>query len=236
MKKRKRNKRKRVLFKLSLFCILITLVCTIKNRKENNIVVLSDSMDVKIISNGKGNDNTKIGLVEIENTEDEEAEEEFEHIEELDICEKEITNELIESVEEQEEIVESNTPSPIEESKEDEAVAINVESSTESTTENITFEVTFYTSLNEENGYGAITASGKELGDTMLLASNIYPFDTVIYLEGFGELEVQDRGGKEFNSSNRLDIYIPRNQGESDAEYKKRVTEYGRRSVSGKIL
>lgn len=211
----RRNKGKKILFKLSLVCILLTLVHTIKNREESNFIVLSDSMNVEIISNRKIDN-----ITQIKNTENDE--DDFK-------CTKEVTTK-------QREIVSTNTSSFTTENKKDEIGTIDSKYSTESTSENITFEITFYTSLNEENGYGGITASGKKLGDTMVLASNVYPFGTIIYLEGFGELEVQDRGGVEFDSENRLDVYIPRQSGESDAEYKKRVIEYGRRSVSGKIL
>lgn len=98
------------------------------------------------------------------------------------------------------------------------------------------FEITFYTSSKEENGSHNITASGEKLGNEMLLASNVYPFGTVIYLEGYGELIVKDRGGKEFNSYNRVDVYIPINKGESYSDYKKRALEYGRKIVKGKVI
>lgn len=99
-----------------------------------------------------------------------------------------------------------------------------------------TFELTFYTSLNEENGWGPVTATGTPLADKMLLASNVYKAGTKIYLEGFGILTVEDTGGGSFNNPNRLDVYIPRNSGESDKDYYKRVNGYGRLHVEGYIV
>lgn len=98
------------------------------------------------------------------------------------------------------------------------------------------FEITFYTSVDCENGFGPITSTGEPLADTMLLASNVYDIGTKIYLEGLGELEVKDRGGSEMNSSHRLDVYIPRQIGESDYEYRKRAFSYGRQTVQGYII
>ena len=100
----------------------------------------------------------------------------------------------------------------------------------------INFELTFYTSLDCEEGYGAITSTGEPLADKMLLASNVYDIGTQIYIENYGVLEVQDRGGSEMDIANRLDIYLPRQQGESDAEYKNRALQYGRQTAKGYII
>ena len=98
-----------------------------------------------------------------------------------------------------------------------------------------TFIVTFYTSLNCENGYGSVNCRGQELAPGMV-ASNVYPLGTEIDLGSMGTVVVADRGGKDFNNSDRLDMLIPRNYGESDSHYYRRVNKMGKRKVTGKIL
>lgn len=99
----------------------------------------------------------------------------------------------------------------------------------------VEFILTFYTSLNSENGYGAITCRGESLVDGMV-ASNYYSLGTIIDLGRFGEVIVADRGGSHFNTNNRLDVLITRNYGESDSQYYRRVNNMGRQVVKGKIL
>lgn len=99
----------------------------------------------------------------------------------------------------------------------------------------IDFILTFYTSLNCENGYGAVTCRGENLVEG-IVASNYYPLGTIINLDKYGEVIVADRGSKNFNSNNRLDVYIPREYGESEYQYYKRVNKMGKQKVKGKIL
>lgn len=96
------------------------------------------------------------------------------------------------------------------------------------------FELTFYTDLPSANGGYTMTASQTKPRDGVI-ASNYYPFGTKIEING-KVYTVEDRGGKEFNSSNRLDVLIERNPGESDSQYHKRVHNMGRKQVVGKIL
>lgn len=82
---------------------------------------------------------------------------------------------------------------------------VNLSNATE-----MSMEITAYTGAKNEGGNES--ASGKTLEHGMI-ASNVYPFGTKFYLIGInglddGIFEVQDRGGNEFNSSNRLDIYM----------------------------
>lgn len=98
----------------------------------------------------------------------------------------------------------------------------------------IDFYVTYYTDLPEENGGWSITASG-EAYRYGVVANNVHPMYTNIYLEGLGNFQVLDRGGSEFYASNRLDIFIPRKSGESDSQYKSRVNGMGRRVYKGYI-
>lgn len=97
------------------------------------------------------------------------------------------------------------------------------------------FELTYYTSLNCENGHGAITCTGKPLRKG-ICANNIYPLGTIIRLEDGKEFVVADRGGNSFNDETRLDVFIERYDYESDDEYKKRVNDMGRTKIKGVII
>lgn len=95
----------------------------------------------------------------------------------------------------------------------------------------IEMTLTFYGDGADENGgYAGITASGESLTPGMV-ASNAYPFGTKFSFNG-QIFTVKDRGGSHFNSSNRLDVYVPRKSGESNSDYKKRLMQYGRRTVT----
>jgi len=99
------------------------------------------------------------------------------------------------------------------------------------------FILTFYTSLNSENSSaGAVTCQNKPLirGG---VANNVIPQNTKIYLEGYGQVIVNDKGSsKYFSKSNRLDVFIEREEGESDKQYLRRVNDYGVQKVQGYIL
>ena len=97
--------------------------------------------------------------------------------------------------------------------------------------------LTFYTSLNSENSSaGAVTCQNKPLTPGGV-ANNVIPLNTSIYLEGYGQVIVNDRGSdKYFGVDYRLDVYIPREPGESDRQYSKRVNSYGIQKVQGYIL
>ena len=69
-----------------------------------------------------------------------------------------------------------------------------------------------------------------------VVASNVYSFYTRIYLEGYGTMTVLDRGGSDFNSQNRLDVFIPRNSGESNTQYYNRVNAMGRPTTQGYVI
>ena len=85
-------------------------------------------------------------------------------------------------------------------------------------------------SIYENGGYAGRDAQGNKLvGGTV--ASNVYPFGTTFVFEG-RTFTVRDRGGSNFNSYNRLDVFVPRLQGESNAAYKARISHYGVRTVT----
>lgn len=102
--------------------------------------------------------------------------------------------------------------------------------------EEYTFEISFYSDLNYENGYGNLTANGETLKSGMV-ANNFLPFDTKVFIEGYGTKRVTDRGSeKYFTDVTKFDVFVPRNTGESDKEYYKRVNNLGRKKVKGFIL
>lgn len=103
---------------------------------------------------------------------------------------------------------------------------------------NITeFKVSFYTALPSENGGHSLMANGEPVANARnVVASNYYPIGTKIYLEGWGTMTVKDRGGSHFDDPRRLDILVPRKEGESDSQYKARAMQLGRQTLSGYIV
>jgi len=99
-----------------------------------------------------------------------------------------------------------------------------------------TFTCTFYSGLVEENSSeGDIGSQGVRLYDGCV-ASNVIPYGSKINLEGYGNMEVLDSGGDNFDSSNRLDIYVSRENGESDDDYSNRVMRMGKVKIRGSIV
>ena len=87
--------------------------------------------------------------------------------------------------------------------------------------------------MNSENGFGAITSQGKKLSRGGV-ANNVIPQNTQIYLEGYGQVIVNDKGSnKHFSVDSRLDVFIEREQGESDREYTRRISKMGVQKVKG---
>ena len=102
----------------------------------------------------------------------------------------------------------------------------------------VVWEVTYYTDLPEENSYeyGGVNATGEPLAKGMV-ANNQLALGTKIYVEGYGLKTVEDRGSKRhFSKTNRIDIFIPRKNGESDEAYYKRVNKLGRDKLKGYIF
>ena len=95
----------------------------------------------------------------------------------------------------------------------------------------IQMTLTFYGDFAHENGgYAGIDAQGNKLV-AGTVASNVYSFGTQFHFNG-QVYTVRDRGGRNFNSSNRLDVFVPRKSGESDSAYAKRIKQYGRKTVT----
>lgn len=99
-----------------------------------------------------------------------------------------------------------------------------------------TFEISFYSDLNCENGWGNITAYGETLSDGMI-ANNFLSKNTMVYFDGYGTKRVADTGSDEyFNAVNKADVFVPRQSGEDDDQYFRRVNSMGRKHVKGYIL
>lgn len=100
----------------------------------------------------------------------------------------------------------------------------------------IEFTLSFYTSLTKENSSaGGITCEMIPLREPMV-ANNVLPLNTIINLEGYGEVIVKDHGSYRFDNPNRLDVFVARNEGESDRRYYKRVNRMGIQKVKGYII
>jgi 3D (Asp-Asp-Asp) domain-containing protein len=99
------------------------------------------------------------------------------------------------------------------------------------------FILTFYTSLESENSSaGPVTCQNKPLARGGV-ANNVIPQNTKIYLDGYGQVTVNDKGSDEyFGVDNRLDVFIEREPGESDIQYSERVKSYGVLKVRGYIV
>lgn len=104
--------------------------------------------------------------------------------------------------------------------------------------------VTFYTSLASENGgFAGKTANNGNLVVGSLSAPKDIPFGTTFIIDGLPEdtktntFVVDDRGGaiKWINSNTmKLDVYVPRKQGEKDKAYYSRVNNLGVYRVTAK--
>lgn len=126
-------------------------------------------------------------------------------------------NETGRGIVEQEIVVEQipqETPKPIAEEKPNRGVKREV-----------FMEVTAYTAAEDECGrptsdpnYGK-TASGKRVARGMCAAGPGIPFGTRLYIEGIGEVVVEDRGGAISNS--HIDVYV---------ETKSEANKIGRRA------
>ena len=99
------------------------------------------------------------------------------------------------------------------------------------------FVLTFYTSLESENSSaGGVTCQNKRLSRGGV-ANNVIPQNTKLYLEGYGQVVVNDKGSnKHFSVDNRLDVFIEREYGENDRQYAHRVNSYGVQKVHGYIV
>lgn len=124
----------------------------------------------------------------------------------------------------------------------------NIEEVEEEKYKEIRIECTYYTSLASCNSNDlGITASGKKL-NTMTIAvprkvgskKPMYPFGTKIYIEGIGDRLVEDTGNPKYlkvkeDGTVIIDVYVPRNKGETDSQYRRRVLNMGRFTTTAKV-
>jgi len=99
------------------------------------------------------------------------------------------------------------------------------------------FIVTFYTGLDEENSkYGAVNCRKLPL-ERGMVANNVLPYGTKIYLDNdYGIRTVSDTGGKNFNSSNRIDLFVAKYDNETKEQWRKRAESYGIKHIKGYII
>lgn len=124
--------------------------------------------------------------------------------------------------------------------------------------EEIEVELSFYCGVNNEMEGGPESSAGKLLvygnlannyytgkesinggktPDDWKDLNNGYSLGTNIYIKDVGLFTIEDRGGSsDFNKQNRMDLFIPRKEGETDAEWEKRTNSYGRQKVKAKII
>lgn len=98
--------------------------------------------------------------------------------------------------------------------------------------------ISFYTNLPSENGGYSVTSQGHKHKSTTIAAPKDIPFGTKIDCGEYGVKIVDDRGGAiKYDSKGRmkLDIFVPRNSGESDSSYKNRVHQMGRKYITVKV-
>ena len=110
-----------------------------------------------------------------------------------------------------------------------------VQKSKKENIECINITLTFYTSLPSENGGYTVTCKGKKL-EYGMVASNYYKLGTKLKLGDLGTFEIADRGSDNFNIPTRLDVFIPKQEGESNSHYLKRVNNMGRKTVKAYII
>ena len=104
-----------------------------------------------------------------------------------------------------------------------------------------TFVLTYYGSTVNECGNDlGITASGKKVQSGMVAAPPCLSFGTQVQI-GDTIYTVEDRGHPDFIKQNddgsiRLDVFVPRLDGESTTHYENRVNNMGVKRVNGVII
>ena len=89
--------------------------------------------------------------------------------------------------------------------------------------------ITYYAELPNELGNGSVTASGKQVQDGFIAAPDEYEFGTEIIIDSKTYI-VEDRGGyinTLEDGTIRLNIFVPRLDGENDTDYNNRVLQMG---------
>lgn len=107
----------------------------------------------------------------------------------------------------------------------------------------INVHISYYTSLICENtSYGSVDAQGNQLVYGTIAIPRDLPLGTRFKLDGFdGEFIGRDRGSKKYikwldSNTMKVDMFIPRNKGENDNTYYKRVNNMGITKTTGRYL
>lgn len=103
-------------------------------------------------------------------------------------------------------------------------------------------ELSYYTTLNCENGYGAIDAQGNKLKFGTIAVPRSIALGTEFSFDVFEGVRFTgaDRGSKKHiritdDGIYRMDVCIERNKGETDAQYWNRVNNMGKTKTKGKM-
>lgn len=109
-------------------------------------------------------------------------------------------------------------------------------------------ELTFYTDLASCNGDNSkLTASGAKLNNKTLAVPRkkdstkpVFPFGTKVEIDGYGERTVEDTGNPKYlkqksDGTYIFDVFMARNKGETDKQYKARIMSYGRVQTTAKV-
>lgn len=108
----------------------------------------------------------------------------------------------------------------------------------------INLHISFYTDLQSENIVGQETtdAQGNSLVFGTIAIPRDMPLGTRFTIDGFdGEFVGRDRGSKKYikwvdNNTIKIDMFIPRQSGESNSAYHRRVNNKGIVKTTGKYL
>ena len=102
--------------------------------------------------------------------------------------------------------------------------------------------LSFYTTLNSENGFGAIDAQGNKLKFGTIAIPREIELGTQFSFDYFGDTVFTgtDRGSKKHirideNGNYRIDVCIERLQGQSDSQYLQYVNNMGKVETKGKM-
>ena len=107
---------------------------------------------------------------------------------------------------------------------------------------NVNLHVSYYTDLPIENTPNKPTtdAQGNKLIKSTIAIPRDLPLGTKFIIDGFdGEYVGRDRGSKKYikwlsEDTMKIDMHIPRNKGESDSTYYKRVNNMGVTKTTGR--
>lgn len=101
--------------------------------------------------------------------------------------------------------------------------------------------ITYYTSLTCENGpWGAVDAQQNPLIHTTVAVPRDIPLGTTFTIEGDETIYVaRDRGSRKHikwidSDTMKIDMFVPRNSGEDDDSYYRRVNNLGITKVKGR--